>query len=120
MASEASGEPSTCEHCGRVVTPGWTIVCDHCRRPLSPVAEGPTWEPPIVPNGVRRGRLAPSLLALAGLGSAAIAVLVFVSYARVEAQVIFGVPAGLFLAAASGWWGAAAVGLQASPSSPSS
>ena len=105
MAPEASGEQLTCEHCGRVVTPGWTIVCDHCRLPLGPVAEGPTWEPPFVSNGVRRGRLAPGLLAMAGLAWAAIAVLVLVTYAQVEALVIFGVPAGLFLAAASGWWG---------------
>lgn len=55
-------------------------------------------------NGVRRGRLVPSLLAIAGLGWAAIAALFFVTYTQVEALMIFGVPAGLFLAAASGWW----------------
>ncbi len=104
MASEASGDPLTCEHCGQVVTPGWTIVCDHCRLPLSPVPEGPAREPPIVSSGVRRGRLVPSLLAIAGLGWAAIAVLSSVTYDQVEPLVYFGVPCALFLAAASGWW----------------
>lgn len=94
----------TCEHCGQVVTPGWTIVCDQCRLPLSPVAEGPTWEQPIVSSGVRRGRFVPSLLAIAGLGWTAIALLFFVTYAQVAALVIFGVPCALFVAAASGWW----------------
>ncbi len=104
MASKAVGEPLTCEHCGRVVTPGWTIVCDHCRLPLGPVAEGPPGEPPFRSNGGRRGRLVPSLLAIAGLVWAAIAVLFFVTYDQVEALVIPGVPGALFVAAAAGWW----------------
>jgi hypothetical protein len=104
MVSKAVGEPLTCGHCRRIVTPGWTIVCDHCRLPLGPVAEGPILEPPVVSNSVHRGRLGPSLLAVAGLATASVAVPFVVRYAQVEALVIFGVPAGLFLAAASGWW----------------
>jgi hypothetical protein len=104
MASEALGDPLTCEHCGHVVTPGWTIVCDHCRLPLCPVAQGPTRDPPNISSGVHRARLAPGLLAIAGLGWAAMAVLSSVAYDQVEPLVCLGLPGALFLVAASGWW----------------